>query len=154
MKAKNRFFSSIPFLARFVLLFFLLTLGSSLPLMAEETIQVTDAVNSYVYNPEQPDTISPLYIGDAITPNGILYLPDTTSQLTISQDGEAVELEGPGFYDASGSVADVSDETREHIISLVGAHPENRHQAEKLTKDTFDQSQLLIDDPVVASPST
>lgn len=72
-----------------------------------ESLKVMDALCCYAYNPESPDGVIPLFIGDTIPKNWHVYLPDSTSTVTLTKDeGEDSEvvMEQPGVYDTGGKI--------------------------------------------------
>lgn len=153
-KIKNFFFSRLFIGVVFPFVVLVMVLSSS-PLFAEEAAKVTDAVNAYVYNPEQPDQIHPLYVGDAIPPGAIIYLADANSRVAFNQQGQMVVLDQPGFYDTFGEPAEISEETRAQIQKLakaesVAAVAESLAEAAKAD----DGVALYVNEPQnVSSPS-
>lgn len=142
MKSQNRYFIFVLTLVLF-----------SSPLFAQEAATVSDAVNVYAYNPDKPGTLSPVYVGDAIPANAILYLPGANSSITLTKDGTPVTLNQPGFYDTSGSPAAVSGDLRASIQAL--AQKLQKSEAENLIRDAeADVAEFAIDDPqTIPSPS-
>ena len=152
MKLENKFFFFI----------FAITLFS-FPLFAEEAAKVTDVVECYVYQSERPGTVQPLYVGDTIPADGIIFLPNVKSSVSFNQQGQSVVLEKPGFYSASGAPVNVSNETRAAVTkALKSQAASDPFLAENLTKDAeSDLLALQVDDPQNAantqssvSPST
>jgi len=131
----------------------------SFPLFAEDAPKVTDAVDGYVYHSERPDTLHPLYVGDTIPADGVIYLPNVKSSISFNLQGQTIVLNKPGFYNSSGTPMDVSDDIRAAVYqafkSQAGGAP---FQGENLTKAAeSDLLALQVDDPQnatnAASPS-
>jgi hypothetical protein len=148
MKLENKFF------------FFMLAMVLfSFPLFAEEGAGVSDVVNAYVYHADRPDTLQPIYAGDTLPADGVIYLPNANSSVTFTVNGQNVVLQTPGFFNSSGAPIAVSNEIRAAVAqalkSQAGGAP---FQAENLTKTAkSDLLALQVDDPQnatnAASPS-
>ncbi len=151
---KTRSVSSGLFLNQLSIIFFVLfSMTFSSPLFAAEGGRVSDAVNAFIYNPNNPEAIQPLYIGDAIPEDAVIYLPDPNSKITFDKGGKSVVVDKPGFYNSSGAPVQVSEQTRALINGRVQA------QAKTEAENIFENAEsgvaeIQVDDPQkVPSPS-
>ncbi len=122
---------------------------------AEEPAKVTDAVNVFAYNPDNPAEIHPLYAGDTLPFDSVVYLADSKSRVTFTQQGETVVLDQPGFYDTSGQPVEVTAEVHAQVEKLVNAKTAVA-AAESLIEDAKagDSLGLYVNEPQnVSSPS-
>lgn len=124
----------------------------------KEILRVKDSLCCYAYNPEPPHEIKPLFIGDSVSANWYVYLPDLSSRLVLVKENETKEVafKESGIYNVVGSKAKVRASEKSLIRQKGESCQDVKFNAERMlaSKDSPEGS-LELDDPQrVPSPSS
>ncbi len=130
----------------------------SLPVFAAGEGEVTDSVEAYVYFPQRPESIQPIFKGESVPPGAVIYLPNPNSSINFSSQGNTITLSTPGFYSSTGEPITVSAEVQAAVSQ--GVQTTDVFQGGGSASETQAEMTLAVDDPqdpadaVVTSPST
>ena len=164
MNIQKRFSSPLVLMTAFMLTVFALL---SAPLYATElksvayspvlgtTVQLQSANNVFIYNPSN-GAVTAAVAGQTLPAGAVVYIKGANSSATISQNGQAVELKTPGFFNATGEAVELSQETMDLIADLAEAVEVAEQLAAESVAEESDSgvSDLQIDDPqAVTSPA-
>ena len=124
----------------------------------KETLKVGDSLCCYAYNPNPPNEVKPLFLGDSVPPNWYVYLPDVSSRLTLTKkEGESeASFKEPGVYDTKGLKVKLPSSVRKMISQKGESCQAVRFDAERMPKENKSpEGPLELDDPQkVPSPSS
>lgn len=144
MKTRS-FASRLSFNQLFILFFVICSVAFSVSLFAADSGRVSDVVNAYIYNPNNPEAVQPLYIGDSIPDDAVIYLPDPSSKVTFDKGGKTVVVEKPGFYNSSGAPINVGADVRALIEARIQSQA--KQEAENIFDSIEGTAEVQVDDP-------